>query len=229
MKYEAVIFDLFGTLIHKFPWHENIGILRQMASVLSAPSDDFVRLWSDTFNDRMTGAFKSYQACIRHICHELKVPVQDGQIKLAAQIRFNMTKQEVTTPRGDAIEVLSSLKSKGYKTGLISNCLIETTTIWKEMSLAQLIDIAVFSCLVGLMKPNPRIYQIAMERLAVEPGDCLYIADGIGQELASASQVGMHAVLIRISGEDSYDPYREDWNGPVISSLREVLTLVRQS
>lgn len=76
------------------------------------------------------------------------------------------------------------------------------------------------------MKPEPRIFQIAIERLAVEPGDCLYIADGIGQELTSASQIGMQAVLIRVSGEDSYDPYREDWNGPVISSLTEVLDLV---
>ena len=227
MKYEAVIFDLFGTLVHISPWSGNVGILRQMASVLSAPPDDFVRLWSDSFNERVRGVFKSYQACIGHICHQLEVPVQDYQIELAAQMRSDMTKQEVTTPQIDAVEVLSHLKAEGYKTGLISNCSAETTTIWKDTLLAPFIDTAVFSCSVGLMKPDPRIFQIATERLAVEPGDCLYIADGIGQELTSALQVGMQAVLIRVPGEDSYDPYREDWDGPVISSLTEVLDLVK--
>jgi len=227
MKYKVVIFDLFGTLIYNFPRPESDGILKRMASVLSAPPDDFVHLWSDTFNERMRGVFKSYRACISHICHQLGVPAQDDQIKLAAQIRFDMIKQEITTPRTDAVEVLSHLKAEGYKTGLISNCSAETTTIWEETPLAPFIDVTVFSCSEGLMKPDPRIFQIAIERLAVEPGDCLYIADGIGQELTSASQIGMQAVLIRVSGEDSYDPYREDWDGSVISSLTEVLGLVK--
>ena len=225
MKYDAVIFDLFGTLVYNFPRPENDGALRRMASVLSAPPNDFVRLWSEAFTERMRGVFKSSQACIGHICHQLEVPVQYDQIELAASIRFTMTKQEVTTPRTDAVEVLSSLKSKGYKTGLISNCSAETTTIWEETPLAPFIDVTVFSCSEGLMKPDPHIYQIATERLAVEPGDCLYIADGMDQELTSALQLGMHPVLIRVPGEDSYDPYREDWDGPVISSLKDVLTL----
>jgi len=227
MKYEAVIFDLFGTLVQNFPLPEGDGVLKRMASVLSAPPDDFVRLWHDTFNERMTAVLKNYQACIQYICRQLGVRVQDNQIESAASIRFDMTKQEVTTLRAGAVEVLSNLKSKGYKTGLISNCSTETTSIWKDTALAPLIDTVVFSCLVGLMKPDPRIFQIAIKRLAVEPGDCLYIADGINQELTSASQIGMEAVLIRVSGEDSYDPYREDWDGPVISSLTEVLDLVK--
>ncbi len=59
MKYQAVIFDLFGTLVENYTIELHEGSLRGMASVLSAPSEAFVRLWYDTFNERCTGVFKS--------------------------------------------------------------------------------------------------------------------------------------------------------------------------
>jgi len=227
LKYKAVIFDLFGTLIKNFPWDVSNSLLRQMALELSAPPDDFTALWHAAFNERMKGVLKNYQACIRHICQQLGAQVQDDRIELAASTRFEMNKQEVTAPREGAIEVLSYLKANGCKTGLISNCSTETTLVWENSPLAPLVDVAVFSCLVGLMKPDPRIYQMAVGRLAVEPEECMYIADGMEQELMGASRLGMRAVLIRVPGEDDYDPYREEWDGPVISSLREVLALVK--
>ena len=227
MKYAAVVFDLFGTLVDNHPWDDSLNNLRQMASALSAPDDEFVALWHATFDERMNGTFKSYQDCIGHICQQLAVKVQDNEVELAAGIRFNMTKHEVTVPREGAIEVLSHLKSNGHKTGLLSNCSAETTVIWKESPLAPLIDVPVFSSLAEIAKPDPRIYQIATEKLAVNPEECLYIADGIGGELMTAAELGMRALQIRVPYESDYDTYREQWNGPVISSLREVLTLVR--
>jgi putative hydrolase of the HAD superfamily len=226
MKYKAVIFDLFGTLIKNFPWDESNSVLRRMALELSAPPDDFTALWHATFDKRMKGVLKDYQACIRHICQQLGAQVQDDRIELAASTRFEMNKQEVTAPREGAIEVLSYLKANGCKTGLISNCSTETTLVWGNSPLAPLIDVALFSCLVGLMKPDPRIYQMAVERLAVKPEECMYIADGMEQELLGASKLGMRAILIRVPGESDYDPYREEWDRLVISSLKEVLTLV---
>ncbi len=199
-----------------------------MASVLSAPSDDFVRLWFDTFNERGTGVFKSPEANIEYICRQLGVRMEDTQIKLAAQIRFDFTVRSMT-PRADAIEVLSCLKSEGYKAGLISDCSSEVPTIWKDTPFAPLIDVAVFSCLVGMTKPDPRIYHLAIDQLAVESETCLYVGDGSSQELTGAAQVGMHPVLIRIPHRDSADVHwinRQEWDGSAISSLKDILTLV---
>lgn len=226
MKCQAVIFDLFGTLIPMMSSSDYEKALTQMASVLSVPFDDFVRLWRSTLDQRMKGNFRMHQDCIGHICGQLRVSVEYSQIEAAAQIRFHMNRREVMTLRPDAIEILSRLKLKGYKIGLISNCAFETTTFWKELPLAPLIDAAIFSCLVGMMKPDLRIYELATKQLDVESQDCLYVADGIGQELSAASQIGMHAVQISVAGEEEYDPYREDWDGPVISSLTEIVTLI---
>jgi len=226
MKYDAVIFDLFGTLIDNFPWAESNNILKRMASELSVPADDFTDLWHTTFDERMKGVFKDYQACIRHICQQLGVRVPDDKVELAAGMRFEMNKQEVTSPRKGATEVLTYLKSNGCRTGLISDCSTETTLVWKDSPLSSLIDKAVFSCLAGIKKPDPRIYQMAVENLGVSPEACIYVADGIGQELYGAVKLGMHAVQIRMGGDDEYDPYREDWDGSVISSLYEVMNLL---
>ena len=157
----------------------------------------------------MNGTFKNYQACIGHICRQLGAQVQYGKIELAARIQFEMNIQQITAPRERAVEVLSYLKSNGCKTGLISDCSTEATLIWKYSLLSSLIDVAVFSCLVGIKKPDPRIYQIAVEKLGVTPKECLYVADGIGQELSSASKLGMLAIQVRVPNEVDYDPYRE--------------------
>jgi len=71
-----------------------------------------------------------------------------------------------------------------------------------------------------------------MEQLAVEPDKCLYVGDGSSQELTGAAQVGMHPVLISIPSLDITDVHRidteaEEWDGPTISSLKDILSLVR--
>jgi putative hydrolase of the HAD superfamily len=228
MKYEAVIFDLFGTLVPNFSLREHQEILRQMATIVSAPPDDFLRLWFDTFDERATGIFPSPEANIVYICHKLGVPVEHTRVKQAAQIRFSYTARSIT-PRTDAIATLSCLKSGGCKTGLISDCSVELPAIWKDTPFVKLIDIAIFSCSVGVRKPDPRIYQLTANQLGIKPEKCLYIGDGSSQELTGASQVGMQAVLLRLPGEEGTDAHRidsEEWHGPVIASLTEVLKLV---
>ena len=229
MKYTAVIFDLFGTLVENLSYQEYQDVLQQMASVLSAPPDKFIRLWFDMGNQRITGVFPSTVACIEHMCRKLEVPLEDTKTKLAAQIRFGFTARAMT-PRLDAIEVLSHLKSEGYKTALVSGCSSEVPRIWKDTPFAPLIDVAVFSCSAGMNKPDPRIYRLATGQLDVEPYECLYVGDGANQELTGASRLGMHPVLIRAS-DDYYPPVdwtdREQWDGPAISSLKEILTLLK--
>lgn len=190
MKYEAVVFDFFGTLIPNFSIREHQDILRQMAMIVSAPTDDFLRLWFDTFDKRATGIFTSPEANIAHICHKLGVHVEHTRVKQAAQIRFSYTARSIT-PRPDAIATLSCLKSRGYKTGIISDCSAELPAIWQETPFAPLIDVPIFSCTAGMRKPDQRIYQKAAKQLGVASQVCLYVGDGSSQELTGASQVGM--------------------------------------
>jgi len=112
-------------------------------------------------------------------------------------------------PRSDAIETLSHLKYEGCKIGLISDCSAEVPAIWKDTPFVKLIDVAIFSCLVGMKKPDPQIYQLTMNQLGIRPQEGLYIGDGSSQELTGASQVGMQAVLLRLTDEEGADAHRD--------------------
>lgn len=231
MKYQAVIFDLFGTLVHQVTWSVQNDMLRQMASVLAIPPEDFTRQWTDTSEARIKGEFPNSQSNIKHICQQLGVPVINNQIEFANQLRIELVGHQLFNLKKDAIEVLSYLKSNGYKTGIISDCSSAVPPRWPDNPLATFIDVPIFSASVGVRKPDPRIYRLTIAQLAVEPENCLYIGDGNSQELTGAAAVGMHPVLIRNPDEDSYDASRFDyegneWEGPKITSLEEVLTLL---
>lgn len=228
-KYQAVIFDLFGTLVENFSRAEYETTLAEMAAVLNAPYQEFIRLWVETFNLRSTGFFTSAEECVRHICQKLNITAGEEQVKRTGRIRFDYTLKNIK-PRQGSIEVITSLKSKGYKIGLISDCTAETPLAWQRTPFAPLFDVTVFSCRAGIKKPDPRIYHIAMGQLGVRPPDCLYIGDGSSRELTGALEVGMYPVLIRAPDESDDTHFidrEEEWRGPIISSLREVLNLLK--
>jgi putative hydrolase of the HAD superfamily len=226
MKYQAIIFDLGGTLTRGMSWSEYADEARKMAAVLSAPGEDFVRLWFEHSEGLGTGAFPSFQSYIRYICDLLRLNVQDDIIDLAANISFSITKKHIAIPRDGAIGVLSQLKTNSYKTGLITDCGPDVPEVWEDTPLAPFFDVVVFSCVAGMNKGDLRIFQLAVEKLAVKPENCLYIADGMRNELANAAKLGMQAVKIHIADEIDDSPLREEWRGPVISSLKEVLNLL---
>lgn len=231
MKFKAVIFDLYGTLIDKIPLRAYRNALREMASIASAPPDDFMQLWFDTYNERGMGIFQNYEANIEYICQKLGVKTDSSHITLAIKTEYECRVRFMKL-RPHATELLSYLKAESYKTGLITDCGAEVPKLFNDMPFAPLIDVTIFSCLVGMQKPDPHIYQLAAERLEVKPEKCLYIGDGDSDELTGALQVGMHPVLIRNPEEERNDVYRTDfegdnWHGPVILSLREVLNFLQ--
>lgn len=227
MKYKAVIFDLYGTLVANFSESAHQEVLRQMASVLGAPPNEFVRLWFDTYEQRAIGRISSPEDNIRYVCNQLGLSPDEGRIQEAARIRYDFTKRNLK-PWPDAIPVISRLKALGYTLALISDCSAETPASWQDTELAPLMDATVFSCSVGMKKPDPGIFLAATTQLGVRPQDCLYIGDGGSQELTGAERVGMHPVMIRSALEtpDVHRIHEDNWGGPRISSLSEILTIV---
>jgi putative hydrolase of the HAD superfamily len=223
-KYQAVFFDLGGTLI---PLPDLTIITRKMASILEAPVEEFFSLWYAKSEGLISGIFPDYHSYTKHVCAHLEIEPPVDKINAAADLPFGETRRVAMTPHEGAIELLTYLKSNGYKTGLITDCAADVPEIWDETPFAPLIDITVYSCSEGMNKGSPRIFELAAEKLDVEPGKCLFIADGNRNELANATRVGMRAVRLLIPEEIDYDsPLREQWDGPVISSLSEVRNLV---
>jgi putative hydrolase of the HAD superfamily len=228
MKYKAVVFDLFGTLIPSFSQKEYREIVMRIARDIPAPPEDFWRLWSDTFNQSILGLFPNYEAKIKHICQELGVDISELKIKVVA-LRMSTYAANSMVPRPEAVEVLTQLKSKGLRIGLVTDCAADAPAAWKNTPIAPYFDVTIFSCSVGMRKPDPRIYELVTKKLGVDPEDCVYIGDGGSYELSGASRVGMQAVQLRAPGEDNPDVYvvdKEDWQGRRIRSLTEIAGLL---
>ena len=227
MKYDAVIFDLFGTLIENYVEREYRRILADMSEALSVPYDDFRRFWGETVRDRMAGRFPTTESGIEYICETIGKRASPASLSAAAKLRLNFTRSNFK-PRAAALETLSGLRGLGLKIGLVTDCTCEVPTLWDETPFASLVDAPVFSCIALRTKPHPDIYHSVCEKLCVMPARCLYIGDGNSRELTGARAVGMHPVLIK-SAYDLQGFQREDaleWDGPAISSLSEVLELV---
>lgn len=227
MKYLAVIFDLFGTLADNFSTREYDEALGEMASALSIPFDDFKKGWYSSSKARNPTAPQGLEERVAFICNGLGARCEQKLVQSAAHVRFAYIRR-VMQPRTGAIEVLSNIKGRGQKIGLISDCSDEIPVIWPETPLATLFDAAVFSCTVGFRKPDPRIYNLATEQLSIPADRCLYIGDGGSQELSGALKAGMSPVLIRLDAESTEDHLsnRERWDGPTVRSLKEILDMV---
>ncbi len=226
MNHSAVIFDLGGTLTPALSWSVQQETLCRMADALRLSAALFIPAWSRTFNDRMKGTIKSSRECIERACRDLATQTGGDRLEAAVRIEVEQLSTIILNPRRESVSVLRALKSLGIRTGLLSDCSSEVPVLWERSELAPLIDFAVFSCLTGTKKPDPRLFEMAAEGLEVKTERCLYVADGIGLELAGASAVGMTSLMLHTEGENDGDPYREVWHGPVIDSLFQVLDFV---
>jgi len=228
-RYDAAIFDLFGTLVNNFSARLHNDVVIRMAAILGAQYDAFAVGWNETtWPQRVTGELPTVEANLVHVCRALGLDVGVAQITAAADTLLTFTRAALA-PRRDAGDTLAALKARGLTIGLVSDCGPAVPLLWPETPFASLIDVPIFSCAVGLKKPDPRIYGLACERLGVQAPRCLYVGDGSSQELSGAQRVGMRAVLVRCNYDDSYDVQRLEvmaWQGPAITTLGDVVSLV---
>jgi putative hydrolase of the HAD superfamily len=218
VKYRAVIFDLWMTLV---PWdaEESRRFSDQVAETAGVDPERYWEAWLSAHDlpNRNTGPMTEH---LRALFSELGVEPDLDEVLAMRRERAKRT----LVPRPDALPTLEELRRRGHLLGMISVCTDDVPQVWNEMSLGREFDAAVFSCDVGVSKPHPRIYEIACERLEVEPGDCLFVGDGANDELPGAERVGMTALQLRPPGEELTESGKA-WTGASVEHLSEVLEL----
>ncbi len=99
---------------------------------------------------------------------------------------------------GDVLdEALVNLIRKlrpSHQTALISNAYNDLRTVLtREFGIADAFDLIVVSAEEGIMKPDPRIFEITWQRLGRQPEETVFI-DDFSHNVAGARAVGMHAI-----------------------------------
>lgn len=233
-RFDAVVFDLFGTLVPEFSRSDFVASVRAAADVLGVDREAFERGWTETAHGRQTGAFPGgVEENVRAIVAGLGGEEPDDGTLAAATATRTALYDRWFHPRDGSLEILGELRAKGYPVALVSMCAPDTPDRWRASEMAPLVDIAIFSSETGLRKPDPEIYLAACEGLGVEPRRCVYCGDGAYGELTGATAVGMTAVLIRPPDLDVAEALtpepEEDWQGRTIGDLRELLDILEPS
>jgi putative hydrolase of the HAD superfamily len=229
MNLAAVIFDFYGTLVDDFD--SSVGRTHMdFVKALDVAEESFRKLWRETTDMRVSGAFQTVEASIEYVANLLGARLPKSQLSRAVNMRLKMIRRTLH-PKPDALETLARLKEEGYKIGLLSNCSIEIPILWPETAFADCFDSLIFSSRERLKKPDLAIYYLACERLGVAPEQCLYIADGENYELAAAAKVGLHPLLIRNSAQNiTRELHREarEWQGEAVTELTGALHLLKR-
>ncbi len=163
---EAVVFDLFGTLVYEFPRADWDGWLDTSAAILETDVDAFKAAWQATGIERQTGRLGDVEENLRTVAARAGAWPTDAQLTEILDARAEMYRKWFV-PRPGAEEVLARLRAEGYRLGLISMCAPDAPAMWRASPLDNTVDVEVFSCDVGLRKPDPEIYLLATERLGV--------------------------------------------------------------
>ncbi|KAI1702930.1 haloacid dehalogenase-like hydrolase domain-containing protein [Ditylenchus destructor] len=93
-----------------------------------------------------------------------------------------------------AIEIL---RENGFKTGLLTNngFFDKKKTRSGIIADTSMFDIIVESCRVGIRKPDPRFYQIAIDKLNLASEECIFL-DDVAVNCKAAEEVGMTAIQV---------------------------------
>jgi len=118
-------------------------------------------------------------------------------------------------------EVLSEIKRRGLKVGLISNGYEEEINLVLEKAD---LEKATFDIIVGVdaikkVKPSPDIFRYAISKLDVKPEETIFVGDNIEADYKGAENAGIHALLI-----DRTEKQQSDLK--TIKNLRELLSQI---
>ncbi|MDP4014168.1 MAG: HAD family hydrolase [Candidatus Nanopelagicales bacterium] len=104
------------------------------------------------------------------------------------------------TAYDDSIPMLTELKALGIRTALVSNAGIDIRPVLVRTGIQRFLDAEIISGEHGIVKPGPAIFELALDRIDVEPEDALMVGDSFRDD-SGAAAIGVRTLLLpRTSG-----------------------------
>lgn len=104
---------------------------------------------------------------------------------------------EALDPNPGMLDLIREVKRDGRRTALLTNNVREWEATWRSMlPVDELFETVVDSAFVGCRKPDPRIYHLTLERVGLEPEQCIFI-DDMEINVEAANDLGIHGVHFR--------------------------------
>lgn len=118
---------------------------------------------------------------------------------------FGMLLFEALDPNPGMIDLIREVRRDGTRTALLTNNVKEWESTWRSMMpIGELFETVVDSAFANCRKPDPRIYQLTLERVQLEPGQCIFI-DDMEINVEAARELGFHGVHFRETAQTRAD------------------------
>ena len=187
MTYRAVIFDL-GGVVFPSPF-DGFDEYERAAGL----PDRFIR--TVVAHSAETGAWARFERSdvdFNGFCTEFEAECQTaGETVDAAKLMRGITRG--FAPRPVMVQAITAIHDRGLRVGALTNnwATTERTTDHTQLGF----DTIVESAIEGIRKPDPRIYTLVCERLAVSANECVFL-DDLGVNLKPARAMGMTTIKV---------------------------------
>ena len=194
----AVLLDLYDTLAGIESGAIEDGRKRG-AELAGVDPACLLERWTATVDVRSVGGLGSPRAELRHLLgdcsgHGADDDLLDELVRLeAANWRSGVRLYD------DVLPALAELRRDGRRLAIVSNCSWQTAGVLEATGLAGEVDASVLSFEVGLLKPDPAILRVALERLGADPARSVLV-DDVTANLDAARAVGLATVLMDRGG-----------------------------
>jgi putative hydrolase of the HAD superfamily len=206
MRYAAVFFDAGETLVHPHPSFPDL-----FASILRREGHD---VDAGTIRDRIHVVFDRFRSAAetnelwttspersRRFWHDVytiflrELGVSDGD-GLVDTVYREFTDMANYALFDDVVPVLDLLREAGLTLGVVSNFEEWLEGLLERLGVRSYFTVRVISGVEGLEKPDPRIFELALERAGVEAVASVYVGDNPEFDVDPALALGMFPVLI---------------------------------
>lgn len=132
-------------------------------------------------------------------------------------IRERFQRADFETLFPDVVPALEGLTAAGARLGILSNFSPNCEDVLKLMGVHRFYSFFVVSALAGVEKPDPRIFELAVQASGSPHSDIVYIGDSIYHDIEGANRAGLDAILV-----DRRNRF-PDFPGMRITSLTELV------
>jgi epoxide hydrolase-like predicted phosphatase len=191
---EAILFDLHG-VVTSSPWEALASVgtgsgTHSQDEVLAVMLGDYTTDGAHPWHRLERGeiGFGEYLPEVMALAAEAGVELDFMQLR---------GMNERTVVHQAVVDRARALRAEGYKTALVTNNVKEASGGWRALiPVDELFDVVVDSSAVGVRKPNPAIFAVALEQLGgVDPSAAVFLDDAPGN-VAGAQVAGLHAILV---------------------------------
>ncbi len=225
MKYKAIFFDRDNTLTKRNP----VKAEWEKRTIEGWTKKPFIMNYEKMtalheLAGRPEGGFYGLAEERRFYIHYYQVLLREEGVTESvmekAGLLFTRLWCKSIIPYPETVEALEHLRNNGYRMGVISDTAPSLRATLDEIGIAEYFDCFICSDLIGVMKPDPKIYQAALKELGVEATQSIYV-DGYDIEANGARALGFTAFNIVRD--------REPRNGWEISDLRQLIDFLKNS